>query len=57
MYSFHPDKWMTMIKTMADVHKDQMFSMYFVVEKIEYRHPSLDKPVDQLVPMLIIDYK
>lgn len=57
MNSFQVEEFFKMVEKMVNTHKGDIFTAYAVVDTIEVKHPGFDKPFDQLVPMLIMDFK
>jgi hypothetical protein len=57
MYDTRPEKWQKMFIQMANTHKDEMHSIYLDWKIVQIYHPHYEKKIDQLLPMVVIDFK
>ncbi len=57
MWNIHPDKIQKMFLHMADRHKGEMHSIYLDWQVLKIVHPRYEDKIDQIVPMVVIDFK
>lgn len=57
MWNMSPEKYYQMITHMADRHKGEMHSLYTDYKVIRVFHPKYDEAIEQIVPLLVIDFK
>ena len=57
MWNINPDKLFKMFTHMCDKHRGEMHSAYLDWEIVEVTHPKYDSKIQQLVPLVVIDFK
>jgi len=57
MWNIHPDKICQMFTNLADRHRGEMHSQYLDYQVMKYRHPHYEGLIEQLAPIVVIDYK
>lgn len=57
MWNVSPDKVQKMFLHMADRHKGEMHSIYLDWQVYQISHPRYDEKIEQLVPLVVIDFK
>lgn len=54
---FRPEDIKQMLFTMTDKHKGYMHSVYLNWQILKVTHPRYEGKIDQLVPLIVIDFK
>jgi len=56
-YDTRPESWQKMFFEMSRIHRGEMHSLYLDWRIVQLYNPHYDKKFDQLIPMVVIDYK
>lgn len=57
MWNIRPDQVHKMFTHMADRHKGEMHAIYLDWRIMQIVHPRYEGKVEQLVPLVVIDFK
>ena len=57
MWNVDPAKILNMFQHMCDRHKGDMHSAYLDWQIMQLYHPRYNEKIDQIVPLIVIDYK
>lgn len=57
MWNINPDKIVKMCETMANRHRGEMHALYLDWEIKVISHPRYEGKIEQIVPLLVIDFK
>ncbi len=57
MVTFQPEKVFKMFESMCNRHKGEMLSAVLDWEILEISHPRYEGKIQQVVPLLVIDFK
>ena len=57
MYNYNPTEALEVIQQISREQNRWLLSMTLTHEIQKIKHPNYDEPIEELVPILVIDYK